>query len=293
MRAVEPVEQGRVDRDGVRIGYEVFGAGDPAVVFVMPTTIVTSRAWKAQVPFLARTYRVVTMDPRGNGRSDMSPTVEHHTESALLGDVWAVMDATGVDRAVLVGLCSGAGLALHLAATRPERVLGVVAVNPGMALAELGAHRRPDLGRRETYTGWEKESHHYWTEHWADFAQFFFTEMFPEPHSSKQVEDCVDWAMGATVDAMLRDLRGPPRASNDAASAAELCRRVRCPVLVIVGTEDKCQNPLRGARVAELTGGDLVVLEGSGHLPNARDPVKVNLLLRDFVRQVAAGAGRS
>ena len=48
-----------------------------------------------------------------------------------------------------------------------------------------------------------------------------------------------------------------------------------------------CQNPQRSIRLAEITGGDHVIIEGGGHLPQARDPVKVNLLLRDFVRRVA------
>jgi pimeloyl-ACP methyl ester carboxylesterase len=47
------------------------------------------------------------------------------------------------------------------------------------------------------------------------------------------------------------------------------------------------QDPDRGRRLAELTGGEFVLLEGCGHLPLARDPVKVNLLLRDFVRRAS------
>ena len=46
-------------------------------------------------------------------------------------------------------------------------------------------------------------------------------------------------------------------------------------------------DPQRSIRLAEITGGDYVIIEGGGHLLEARDPVKVNLLLRDFVRRVA------
>ena len=65
-----------------------------------------------------------------------------------------------------------------------------------------------------------------------------------------------------------------------------LCKRVRCPVLVIQGTEDAITGPSRGIEFAATTGGSLVLLEGSGHGPHVRDPVKVNLLLREFVESL-------
>lgn len=98
--------------------------------------------------------------------------------------------------------------------------------------------------------------------------------MLPEPHSSKQREDCVDWALSATALTMLAYRSQPPAARHDRTTAQAICRSVRCPVLVICGDEDMCQPPERGRRVAELTGAEFVVIEGAGHLPQARDPVK-------------------
>ncbi len=69
MRALEPDIVATLTREGVDVAYEVFGSGDRTIVFPPIDSIVDSRAWKAQVPFLARHARVVTIDPRGNGRS--------------------------------------------------------------------------------------------------------------------------------------------------------------------------------------------------------------------------------
>src|SRR6185295_5105804 len=110
------------------IGYEVFGEGDPTVVFVPIDPFVHSRAWKAQVPYLARTCRVVTVDPRGNGRSDRPTEPSAYDDLEYVADTLAVMDALGIDAAVLVGACSSAWWALLCAALHPERVQGVVAI---------------------------------------------------------------------------------------------------------------------------------------------------------------------
>ena len=107
MRAVEPAETGvATSPDGVRIAYEVFGAGDPAIVFLPSTPIVHSRQWKGQVPYFSRRHRVIAFDGRGNGRSDRPTEPDDYREEHLLGDIEAVMDATGTQAAVLVGLCS-------------------------------------------------------------------------------------------------------------------------------------------------------------------------------------------
>ena len=291
MRALEPTLIGDLDRGGVSVHYEVYGDGSPTVYLLMPDVIVHSRAWKGQIPFLARQFRVVVSDPRGNGRSSRPDSPGQLDDRLLLDDEWAVLDAVGAEQAVLVGVCTGAGHALMMAAERPERVLGVCAINPGMLLTEPLPHRIAfDFDEpRESYDGWQMQNRHFWREDWPAFSRFFFGEMFPEPHSTKQREDCVEWSLGAGPELMLLEYDSPPYLGNEPETAMEVCRAVGAsgrPVLVINGSLDRCQNPLRAPIVAELTGGDLVVIDGAGHLPQARDPVKVNLLLRDFISRV-------
>ena len=67
-----------------------------------------------------------------------------------------------------------------------------------------------------------------------------------------------------------------------------MCKRVRCPTLVLHGDRDMIRPRAQGQALAEATGGTLVTLEGSGHCPQARDPVKVNLMLRDFIHPRSA-----
>lgn len=287
MRARQPDAAGLVRRGDVRIAWERFGDGDPGLLFFGGDTIVDSHMWKGQVAWFAHRHTVVTFDPPGNGGSSRTTDPLAYSDAELLASAVAVLDAAGVDRVVLVGVCSGAGLSLYFAAEHPDRALGVVAINPGMRMTPPHPHRGvatfDDV--LDTYDGWAKENRHYWLDDWPGFAEFFFDQLLPEPHSTKQHEDSVGWACGTTAEIMLCDHgSASPRADPD--SAAEICRRVRCPVLVINGDHDMCQPPERSRIVAELTGGELVVMEGSGHLPHARDPVKVNLEIAAFLRRL-------
>jgi pimeloyl-ACP methyl ester carboxylesterase len=66
----------------------VFGEGEPAVVFAPLDPIVHSLAWKAQVPYLARRSRVITIDPRGNGRSDRPQSPAAYTDAESWPTPW-------------------------------------------------------------------------------------------------------------------------------------------------------------------------------------------------------------
>jgi pimeloyl-ACP methyl ester carboxylesterase len=98
MRAREPDAEGYVDHDGVKLHWEVFGSGRPTLLLLPTWSIVHSRVWKAQVPYLARHFRVLTFDGRGNGRSDRPGGAEAYTEREFAADALAVLDATATGR---------------------------------------------------------------------------------------------------------------------------------------------------------------------------------------------------
>jgi pimeloyl-ACP methyl ester carboxylesterase len=285
MRARYPDRSGFVTRDGVRTYFEVYGQGEPTIVFAPTWTIVTSRIWKLQIPYFARQRRVVTFDPRGNGRSDRPSSAAAYTEHEFATDLIAVMDEVGVERAVLVSLSAGAQRSLIAAVECPDRIAGLVFIGPAVPLGQPLPERDVDFDvDHEKDDGWTRYNRHSWRRDYHGFLEFFFERCFTEPHSTKQIEDAVGW--GSETDAETLILTHDRPALDEGAFRA-LCQRVRCPTIVIQGLDDAITGPGRGVALAEaIEGARLVTIEGGGHINNSRDPVLVNLLIRDFVRQM-------
>ena len=149
---------------GVRIGYEVFGQGEETLLFLPPWSIVHSRFWKAQVPYLARHFRVITFDPRGSGRSDRPDTPAGYGPHKDALDAIAVLDATGTSRCVFVAHCAIAGGALLLATDHPERVVGAVFMTPALPISPPRPERTGNDFEAVLphYEGWAKSNRHYW-----------------------------------------------------------------------------------------------------------------------------------
>lgn len=286
MRAREPDVEGRVERDGVRVGYELFRgpAGAATIVLLTSWAIVHSRQWKAQVPFLAREFDVVTVEARGNGRADRPADPAVHTDHEAVEDVVAVLDALGVAVAVAVGLSVGGRRALQLAAWHPERVTGVVAI--GAALPWGVPPTFDDV--LDSHEGWAKANRHYWRADHRGWVEFFMSQVVPDPHSTKQWEDLVEWGLESDPETLLATV--PGIVAVDAAQAEETCRSIACPVLVVHGDADAIVPYATGAAIARWTGARLVTIPGGCHAPTVRDPVRINLLIRDFARSLAGPA---
>jgi pimeloyl-ACP methyl ester carboxylesterase/predicted glycosyltransferase len=293
MRAKLPVETGFATRDGVRIHYEVYGDGPETLAFIPPWSIVHSRIYKAQIPFFSERYRCITWDGRGNGRSDRPADVAAYSLDHYVADALAVLDATGTAAASLVGLSFGGMVALILAAHHPGRVKSAVVVGTAASIGpgQPGMANGPFLAPCNPVEGWHKYNRDYWMKSYADFTEFFVGNIFPERHSTKQIEDGVSYAAETDAAVLARTVEAraiPP--SFDLGPG--MYAKIRCPLLVIHGTEDRIQLYERGKAVAEATGAELVTIEGGGHNPLGRIPARCNLLMSEFFERALPAARR-
>jgi pimeloyl-ACP methyl ester carboxylesterase len=303
VRARHPDVTGTVERDGVTLGYEIFGDGAVTVLLLPTWTIIHSRFWKFQAPYLARRHRVITYDGPGNGHSDRVTDPSRYSADAYAADAEAVLDACNVDRAIVVGVSLGAQYGTRLAIRQPDRVAGLVLIGPALPLVPP-APERASLGAQfdkpypENPRDWEKYNLAYWHDHYDDFAQFFFDQLFSEPHSTKPIEDSVSWAAETSPEVLAAEASRPRGVDGTNSSVltpehairhwSDMLQALTCPVLVVHGTHDRIQPYESGVEAARITSGTLATFEGSGHMPNVRDPVRFNLVLRDFIERVGA-----
>lgn len=291
MRARYPDREGVLAERGVHLHYELYENEGPTVVLVPTWCMFHSRLWKMQIPYLARHYRLVTWDPRGNGRSSRPRGREHHGWRQYLGDLVGILDVTDTPQAVLVGTSQSGYWANLASVLHPGRVLGVVAIAPGSGLGIL-PERRPEWHSYtevlDTTEGWAKENVHYIRRDYRGYVEFFVSQMFLEPHSTKQIEDGVGWAMETDAETLIESDLADVLVEKDMAA---FYRRTVLPLLIIQGEDDPIVAPASSRLLARLTGAALVTLDGSSHAPTLRDPVRVNLLIKEFVDRVAGRDG--
>jgi pimeloyl-ACP methyl ester carboxylesterase/UDP:flavonoid glycosyltransferase YjiC (YdhE family) len=283
LHAIEPRQSGQLTLEGFGIGYDVYGPAEAPSVLCLPTWQgVDSRVWKMQVPFLARSCQVITFDSPGNGRGQRTADPQAFQYDRIVRQAVGLLDHLGVAQADLLAISRGCGYALDLAGRYPERVRRVVLISSGLTPDYEFTRDPAHLERREVYEGWQKWNYHYCREHYRDFLEWLAAGDFVEPHSTKAREDFVAWGLDTTPEIVAVASYSPERFPGT--PAQELFARVGRPVLVIYGERDQWLNPDCLRKVAEARPDwEYVLFEGSGHIPNARDPVRTNLAIEEFL----------
>lgn len=112
--------------DGIAIKYEVFGKGEPALVFVHGWCC-DRTYWEKQIPYFSKHYKVVTLDLAGHGESAMGR--KKYTLQAFGEDVAAVVKNLDLKKVILIGHSMGGPITALAAPKLPNRVIGVVGVD--------------------------------------------------------------------------------------------------------------------------------------------------------------------
>ena len=285
MRAIQPTQSGVLFAAGFQIEYDVFGpAGAPGVLLLPAWQILNRRVWKMQVAGLARAYRVITFD--GPRRADDPQSLDKAAFEfdRIVDQGIELLNFLGVERAAVAGLARGCAYAILMAARYPERVAALVLTTNGVTPESWGTPPPNVRERLDSYTGWEKYNLPYWHEHYDDWLEFLFGEVFSEPHSSKPFEDSIAWAHETTPE--ILGLTEDDPALMPKMPVEEAIASVMCPVLLIHGDDARC-TPIHCSLELSSLRSDwpMVILDGSGQVPQIRDPVRVNLLITEFLQQ--------
>ncbi|MFN2614016.1 MAG: alpha/beta fold hydrolase [Actinomycetota bacterium] len=259
-----------VETDGARISYEVVGEGEPLLLIM--GWAAEARMWMMQTPVFSHRYRVITFDNRGVGGST---TDGEFDLQAMARDARAVLDATGTDRAHILGISMGGAIAQHLVLEAPERVRTLTLAATWCArnayltrLAELGVRIYDELGPKALVSAsmlW-LFSPHFLIEN-AEFAagiEAMFADVIP-PRT----------AMMSQLDALLQH-----------ETRARL-QELSLPTLVMVGRRDVLVPPELSKQIVDaVPHAEFEMLE-SGHAFNVEEADRFNQTVLAFLEKNA------
>ncbi|MCU1502676.1 MAG: alpha/beta hydrolase [Ilumatobacteraceae bacterium] len=251
----------QIDRDGTTLHYDVAGSG-PALLLTHGYTA-SGHMFSNNIAALAERNTVITWDMRGHGRSDYPTDPSAYTPEISIADMLAVLDAVGVERAVIAGHSLGGYLSLTFNVAHPERVAALVLIDTG-----------PGYRKAEARAGWNDLA--------EQFAVGFETRGLDALGSSEEVvADVHRDASGLVLSA-----RGV-LAQRDAVVIDSL-PRINVPTLVIVGDEDAPFLDGSKYMAAKIPGARLEIIAGAGHAPNIARPAEFDRILSEFLASVPA-----
>jgi pimeloyl-ACP methyl ester carboxylesterase len=253
--------------DGCRLYFELHGPAEGTHLVLLEGLGGDIPGWRRNVPHLSQRYRVIAFDFRGNGRSDKPD--EPVTMATFVADTVAVLDQLGVERAHVYGQSFGGMVAQELALTHPDRVRSLVlaATSPGPAHAV-----RPGMISKVP-----KDKPHL----------ALYSDRFGREHPEHVAEDIL---VGSQNPQPAHAGRRQWEAM-EGFDAFDRLGHVRCPTLVLHGTEDRLV-PVANARLLadRIPGARLVLLEGAGHVYHSERADAADAAVLDFIDQVEGQA---
>lgn len=249
----------KLDRDGVKIFYEVHGNG-PTILLSHGYSS-TSRMWDGQIAALKDRYQVVVWDMRGHGESDYPENPALYSEALTVGDMAALLDVVGAKKAIVGGLSLGGYMSLAFAATHPQRLHALMLFDTG-----------PGFKKDEARNKWNETAH--------QRAASFDAKGLAALNTSDEVRivrhrDATGLAGAA---------RGMLAQEND--RVIQSLDKIAVPTLVLVGANDTNFLAATDYMAAKIKGSTKSVIPDAGHAANLHQPVLFNQAVEGFLAKL-------
>jgi len=283
----------------VKLHYIESGTGDPLIVLLHGLGSTVTK-WRDALPIIGSRRRAIAVDLPGFGKSDAPRG--HYTFGFLAGGIKAFLDSIGVERCVIVGNSLGGITAMWLAATWPERVAGLVLVDPALPLPpgarpdvktilRMAVASLPGVGEA-LYAGFMKLRSADWQvadglrRNVADASRVSAETLQLMHEEAEQRRH--DPGLRAPVLSAQRNLLWMLSARR--ADVERVAASLRVPTLLVWGSEDVLVPLAVGEHwVGRIPGAELVVLEGAGHNPQIEVPDRFSEIVLAFADRLDSG----
>lgn len=243
--------------DGTPISYEVYGTGDPALIFVHGWSC-DSRYWREQIPEFSKKYRVVVLDLAGHGHSGISR--KHYSSSAFGEDVKAVVEAVGSEKNILIGHSMGGGVTAEAARLMPGRVIGLIGIDTFQNLKVILTY--------DMLKAWITPLEINFKEGCRDFAKQMLA-----PKTDPQLQEWIMSDMSSAPPAVALSAMDNMVINFLTGESAGIFKDVRVPVITINGDMEPIDAETNRKHMLSF---EAVIIKDAGHFLMMARPVDFN-----------------
>lgn len=250
-----------VDRDGVRIYYDIQGPAHGLAVLLSHGHAAATPMWVHQVAALKDNYRVITWDLRGHGRSDCPSDPSLYSVQHTVDDMAAILDVCGLRKAVIGGHSLGGVMSFQFQLAYPERVLAMAILNSGPGFRNPNVRQQWNAGCERTAASLERKG----------LAAL-----------SKSNEVHAEWHRD--VWGLIHAARGIM--THEDSRMIDNLGNINVPVLVLVGAEDQEFLGAADYMARKIPDVRKEIIDHAGHAANLDQPEVFNTLLISFLEQL-------
>lgn len=255
-------------KDGTPISYEVYGTGEPTLVFVHGWSC-DARYWRAQVPYFSKKHRVVVLDLAGHGHSGM--TRVKYTMGSFGEDVRAVTEAVDSKSVILIGHSMGGSVIAEAARLMPNRVMGLI----GIDTLENIEYPMTNEELKKMIAPLEKN--------FQKGSRQFITDMI-SPQTDQQLREWILSDMSAAPSDVALSAMNEMMTQYITGEAAKIFEKIRIPVISVNGDLWPINYE---ANRRHMVSYDAIVLKKADHFLMMNRPEEFNIALEKAIHMIS------